>query len=180
MANVIIITNRKLNFRSDKIIVSISSWIILIAVTLHFHGGFTYIYKKRMERHTAASSYSGVWKKPLKTNERNMPHPVYDILGHSRGCAINIQYTTDGTFSYIHRFQYSKFSRLLSKKRIKQICLLLTTGYSLLLYRASNQRCKGINNNWKQGGKSNIYSQFNKKVWIAEILCKPQKANNRR
>ena len=67
---------------------------------LHFHGGFTYIYKKRMERHTAASSYSGVWKKPLKTNERNMPHPVYDILGHSRGCAINIQYTTDGTSLY--------------------------------------------------------------------------------
>lgn len=94
--------------------------------TLHFHGGFTYIYKKRMERHTAASSYSGVWKKPLKTNERNSPIPVYDMIRHSWGCVINIQYTTDGTFSYIHRFQYSKFSRLLSKKRIKQICLLLT------------------------------------------------------
>ena len=29
-------------------------------------------------------------EKPLKTNERNLPHPVYDMLRHSWGCAINI------------------------------------------------------------------------------------------
>ena len=113
--------------------------------TLHFHGGFTYIYKKRMERHTAASSYSGVWKKPLKTNERNSPIPVYDMIRHSWGCVINIQYTTDGTFSYIHRFQYSKFSRLLSKKRISKYAFSWLTGYSPL-YRASNQQAKITNN----------------------------------
>ena len=124
------------------------------ANTLHFHGGFTYIQEKD------GASYRYILllrclEKPLKTNERNLPHPVYDMLRHSWGCAINIQYTTDGTFSYIHRFQYSKFSRLLSKKRIKQICLLLAD-WLFSLYRASNQQCKDIKNNWKQGGKPNI------------------------
>ena len=69
--------------------------------------------------------------------------------GSSWGCAINIQYTTDGTFSYIHRFQYSKFSRLLSKKRISKYAFSWLTGYSPL-YRASNQRAKITNNQWKQ------------------------------
>ena len=69
--------------------------------------------------------------------------------GSSWGCAINIQYTTDGTFSYIHRFQYSKFSRLLSKKRISKYAFSWLTGYSPL-YRASNQQAKITNNQWKQ------------------------------
>lgn len=160
----------------------IFSYQIICADTLHFHGGFTYIYKKRMERHTATSSYSGVWKKPLKTNERNSPIPVYDMIRHSWGCVINIQYTTDGTFSYIHRFQYSKFSRLLSKKRIKQICLLLADWpFSFIQsLQSAMQRYKKITENKEVSPIFN--SQFNRKSLENRNFCvyKLQKANIRK
>ena len=60
-----------------------------------------YLYiQEKDEAHNATSSDLGSLEITFEMNERNMPHPVYDILGHSRGCAINIQYTTDGTSLY--------------------------------------------------------------------------------
>ncbi len=41
-----------------------------------------------------------VWNLTFGMNERILPHPVYDMLGHSWGCAVRIQYTMDGTYSY--------------------------------------------------------------------------------